>query len=411
MARLQHRKLQMEVHRIDPACLGRRQAEVLHRGVASGDFLPQAVAHENPDDGRFHPAVEPDRNPDRYQVAVIEALRLPARLVEQANAQDPGVAVAPATVDVGESAHRQIFCGGSVRQRFRNLGGLLAGIGIPPLGQGRQVARGHLVGGASIPDPAVLQPDRRIAQVPDRRHVVGDQQDSLAVLPHPAKLANATLLEIDVPDRQRLVHQQNLRVEIDGDGKGQAHVHAAGIGLDGLVDEAADFGEALDLGHLPGNLLGAQAHDGGIQGGVFPAGELGVESGPKLEQCRHPPAQTYPARGRGHGSGDNLEQGALARPVFSHDPETGALPDLEADLLQRPEVPVVTAPAEDQLLQPGRGLGVDAVILGDVFNGDGIHGQFAGAGTRGSGPGRCRAGGGVEPGRPNSSEPERRLKP
>ena len=199
------------------------------------------------------------------------------------------------------------------------------------------------------------------------------------------------LLEVDVPHRQSLVHQQDLGIEIDGDGKGQAHVHAAGIGLDGLVDKAADLGEALDLRHFPLDLLAAQTHDGGIQEGVLAAGELGIEAGPKLQQGRHPSAQSHAAGGRGHGSGDDLQQGALARAVLAHDAEGGALFDLEADFPQGPEVLVVAAPRKDQLLQPGRGLGVDAVVLGNVIDGDGIHGQIAGTGKGGRASGLAGA--------------------
>ena len=46
---------------------------------------------------------------------------------------------------------------------------------------------------------------------------------------------------------QRFIHQQNFRVDVDGDSEGQSHDHAAGISLDRLVDKIADLSELLNV--------------------------------------------------------------------------------------------------------------------------------------------------------------------
>ena len=56
----------------------------------------------------------------------------------------------------------------------------------------------------------------------------------------------ALALERLVADRQRLVDHQDVGVDVDGGGEGEPHVHAARVGLDRLVDEVADVGEAGD---------------------------------------------------------------------------------------------------------------------------------------------------------------------
>ncbi len=69
------------------------------------------------------------------------------------------------------------------------------------------------------------------------------------VMPRSAQfvhLAHAALAEIDVAHGQGFIHQQDFGIHVDGHGERQPHHHAAGIGLDRLVDEFADLGEGLD---------------------------------------------------------------------------------------------------------------------------------------------------------------------
>ena len=71
------------------------------------------------------------------------------------------------------------------------------------------------------------------------------------------QLADASLGlvdERDVAHAQALVDQENLGVDLGGDGEGQPHVHAAGVVLQRQVREVAkpgEFEDAIDLGlHL-----------------------------------------------------------------------------------------------------------------------------------------------------------------
>ena len=73
----------------------------------------------------------------------------------------------------------------------------------------------------------------------DRGHVVADEQDRPALLADVVHLAQALVLERRVADRQHLVDEQDLRLEVGGDGEGQPHVHAARVALDRRVEELA----------------------------------------------------------------------------------------------------------------------------------------------------------------------------
>ena len=61
-----------------------------------------------------------------------------------------------------------------------------------------------------------------------------------------------------VADRQGLINDQDIRLHTGRDGEGQTHIHAAGIGFDGLIDEGLNAGELDDFIGLLSNLCSAQ---------------------------------------------------------------------------------------------------------------------------------------------------------
>ena len=54
-------------------------------------------------------------------------------------------------------------------------------------------------------------------------------------------------LEGGVADGEHLVDEQDLRLEVGGDGEGQPHRHPARVALDRRVEERLDLGELDDL--------------------------------------------------------------------------------------------------------------------------------------------------------------------
>ena len=99
-------------------------------------------------------------------------------------------------------------------------------------------------------DPPALEPQRAPAQRLDRDQVVTHEQHG-AVLPrHIADLAEAFLLERRIADRQDLVDEQDLGLEMRGNGEGQPKIHPARVALHRRVDESFDLGEVDDLVEL-----------------------------------------------------------------------------------------------------------------------------------------------------------------
>src|SRR2546425_7626511 len=115
-----------------------------------------------------------------------------------------------------------------------------------------------------------------------------------------------------------------------GDGKAQPHVHAAGVMLDGRVDELLDFGEGYDLVEFTLDLGAPHAEDRTAQVDVLASGQLEMEAGADLEQAAHAAVNFGPPRARFGDAREHLEQGRLAGAVASDKAEYFARHHLKA---------------------------------------------------------------------------------
>ena len=125
----------------------------------------------------------------------------------------------------------------SVRLPFRRL----------PFRHGREILGDHGIRIANGHGTAVFQPQRAVADGLDLRDRVRHEHDRDAAGAQLVDLPHAAVPKVSVSDGQGLVDQQDFGIDVDCHCKGQTHHHAARIGLDRLVDEAADFGELFDL--------------------------------------------------------------------------------------------------------------------------------------------------------------------
>ena len=118
--------------------------------------------------------------------------------------------------------------------------------------------------------------------------------DAAEVL-HPPE---AALLELGVADREHLVDEQDLRLEMRGDREREAHVHSARVALHRRVDEPSDAGELDDLVELARDLAPPHPEDRAVQEDVLAPGQLRVEAGADLEQAADAPADLRASLGR-----------------------------------------------------------------------------------------------------------------
>jgi hypothetical protein len=176
--------------------------------------------------------------------------------------------------------------------------------------------------------------------------VVADEKHRAAIgAGDRSHLAEALLLEFRVADREYLVDDQNLGLEMRGDGEGQSDVHAAAEALDGCVEKLLDFGERHDLVEFAADLGTGHAEDRAIDEDVLAASKLGMKSRAHLEQAGDPAVQRDAALGRLGDAAENLQQRALARPVPADDADDIPLEDVDINILEGPEMFVVLEPA------------------------------------------------------------------
>ena len=249
----------------------------------------------------------------------------------------------------------------------------------PPLAQPRGALGGVGLGGEHLPvaddrlvrrpvelDAAVAQQHRPLAQPLDLRRVVRDEDDRAAALLELEDLAEALALERLVADREDLVEQEHVRVEVRGDREAEPHVHPRRVRAHRPVDRVLELGERDDLVEALADLRLAETLDRAVQEDVLAAAEVGVEAGAELEQRADPTADGDLALGRLDDPGDQPQQRRLARAVAPDQADRLARRDRDRDVREREHVLRLGAPAQhEQLLQAARLVRADAEAARD----------------------------------------------
>ncbi len=184
-----------------------------------------------------------------------------------------------------------------------------------------------------------------VAQRAHAAHGVADQDHGAAARAQVGEALLALALEGRVADRQHLVDQQDVGVDVDGHREAQPHVHAGGVVLHRLVDELLDPAEVDDLVEAPVELATGQAQDRAVEVDVLPAGQLGVEAAAELEQRRQPAAACAPApRSGSRILARHLSSVDLPEPFSPMSPKVEPSGTSNVTSSQRPEV-LVGGPA------------------------------------------------------------------
>ena len=159
-----------------------------------------------------------------------------------------------------------------------------------------------------------------------------------------------------------------------GHAKGQPHLHAATVHAHGLVNVVANFGKGFNLGHQAGNLFYAVAQQLPGHKGVLPPGKVGVKAHAQFEQGGHAAADVHAASGGLRGTGEHLEQGALASAIDADDADCLARIDGKAHVLHDPLEGVTRLGTGQHPFRQSRPAGgILPVGLAQVGDGDGAH--------------------------------------
>ena len=230
----------------------------------------------------------------------------------------------------------------------------------------------------------VSQQDCARAEALDGRRVVRDEHDRPAALLELEDLAEALALELLVADREHLVEQEHVDLEVRGDREAEPHVHARGVRSHGHVDEPLELRERDDLLQVPVDRGPLEAEDGAVQVDVLAPRELRMEARAELEQRPDSAADRDPPLGRLHDPGDQAEEGRLARAVPADQADRPARLDCERDARERVDDRAAAPPAGDEhLLQRAHGLGVHAEATAGALDPD-LAGTYVRHGEDGS---------------------------
>ena len=179
-----------------------------------------------------------------------------------------------------------------------------------------------------------MNPDHPAAVLPDLAEVVRNQEHGLARPPERVDPLVAFRLEALVADRERLVHEEDVGLDVGGDGKGQPRRHAGRIGPDRRVDELRQLGPGDDAGQSPAHLFPRKPKERSLEQDVLYSRQLAVESQAELQERRDPSGHDDAAPCRIEHARDHLEESGLAGPVAADDSQRLARLDGQIEIAQ-----------------------------------------------------------------------------
>lgn len=163
---------------------------------------------------------------------------------------------------------------------------------------------------------------------------MGDKEDGSSIADDLFHSLHAAILKLLVPDRENLVNDQDLGLQEGGHRERKLHIHAARVALHRGIDEILHTGEGDDLVELGRDFSPGHAEDGAIHEDVIPAGQIGVEASPYLEEAADA-AIDLDAPGAGSGdAGDELQECGFPCTIGTDDADGLPLLDVEGDVLQ-----------------------------------------------------------------------------
>ena len=157
--------------------------------------------------------------------------------------------------------------------RLRIAGGELRS---SPL-DGGDVGADHRLG-SPMPDFPAVEPQRFVAEAARPSERVRHEEDGLAAALELRELVEALVREALVADRQHLVDEQHVGIDVDRHGEAEPHVHAGRIGLHRRVDEVLQLGELHDLVEALRDLALREAEHDAVDEDVLAAGDLRGET-------------------------------------------------------------------------------------------------------------------------------------
>jgi hypothetical protein len=200
------------------------------------------------------------------------------------------------------------------------------------------VELGHRRGIPVADEPSLVDPDRAAAVLPHGGEGVRDEKNGLPGPPELFHPGVALHLKAFVADRQRLVHEQDVRLDVGRDRKGEPRRHAGRIRANRRIDELLELRPLHDPRRAAPHFGARKTEKGPLEHDVLAPGELAVKPEAELEQRSGPAPDHDASRGRRHHACDQAQERALAGAVSSDHADRLAPRHFERDVPQRFEL-------------------------------------------------------------------------
>src|SRR5580704_7856420 len=166
-------------------------------------------------------------------------------------------------------------------------------------------------------DFALSQPETDLAHAPHIAHSVTNQNSGVPFVDNFLHSIEALFLKYGISDRQHFVKNDNLRIQMSGDGKCQSNIHPAGIILHRHVNESLQSGELDDLIEPVADLLPRKAQHGTVQVDIIPTRKFRMKAGPDLEKACQASVHLDSSGSRLRDPRQDLEKSRFACSIFA----------------------------------------------------------------------------------------------
>src|ERR1051326_2241212 len=166
---------------------------------------------------------------------------------------------------------------------------------------------------------AMFHPDRVVCEAAYQCEIVGHKNDCHPITFELMDTTHTTLLEKQVPNGKRFVHDQDIGIHMNGYGEREADKHTARVSPDRTIYKLTDLRKFFDGRNSRAGFRVRKSEDRGIQINILTTGEVRIETGAEFKKGGDSATYIDVAVRRTQHTCNHSQQRALARTIFSDD--------------------------------------------------------------------------------------------
>src|SRR5215472_6005002 len=146
------------------------------------------------------------------------------------------------------------------------------------------VAAGYVARASVSNELSAVEEDTAAAVELDRLQIMGHKYHRAALAAVPRKDVEAFRLKACITYRQHFVHEQDGRLGLNGDRKGEPYLHAGGVVLQLLIREVFELCEREDGVHASLELSARETQHCAVHEDVLPSRELRIKANAQRQE-------------------------------------------------------------------------------------------------------------------------------